>query len=200
VAERIFNNLIADLLSRGFSVRFQAKGKSMQPTIQEGEGIEVAPVEPSQIKQGDIILYQIQSTPIAHRVVAINGVRGKGSGVRNHRSSILDLLSSSVCRHSSALNPRYAFILRGDSSVSCDKAVAPQQILGKVVSVERNGRRLKLDSKRAKMLYQARLWTSRLKRAISRHYHPQSSWRLGSSARTSRLGRWARLGLNLEGK
>lgn len=130
----IFNNLIADLLSRGHSVRFQAKGKSMHPAIQEGEGIGVAPVEPSQVKRGDIILYRIQSGLIAHRVVA--------------------------------LTPHYSFILRGDASVSCDKPVAPQQILGKVVCVERDGRRVKLDTKIAKMLHQTRLWTSRLRRAI----------------------------------
>jgi hypothetical protein len=66
-----FADLATELLERGHSVRFQAPGRSMHPTIREGETITVEPVEPSAVKRGDIILYRSESGVIAHRVICI---------------------------------------------------------------------------------------------------------------------------------
>jgi len=120
----------------------------MHPTIKEGETVKVAPVASFDIKRGDILLYLVGKKIIAHRVVSIKRKKDYST------------------THSSKLNPQHLFILRGDASATCDEPVKAQQVLGKVVSVERGGRCVDLYSRRAKMLRIAHAWASRLKRFI----------------------------------
>jgi len=102
----------------------------MQPTIEDGEVITVAPVTPMAVKRGDILLYQNELGVFAHRVVRITG-----SGRRED----------------------VVYLLRGDASVSSDDPVRPAQVLGRVLTVQRAGRRIDLTSRRAKWLHAARL-------------------------------------------
>jgi len=120
----------------------------MHPTIKERETITVVPVAPFDIKRGDILLYLVGSKVIAHRVVSIKREKGDPS------------------TQSSRLSPQQLFILRGDASATCDDPVKTHQVLGKVVFVEKGGRRIDLYSRRAKMLRIAHAWASRLKRLI----------------------------------
>jgi len=131
-------NVSATLLAQGYSVRFSAPGTSMGPTIRDGETITVAPAAPSQIRRGDVVAYRRGYHVIAHRVVRVE-------------------------RH----NDSPAFLMRGDATTSCDPPVAPEQILGKVVSVERRGRQRKVSSRPAKLAYSARVAASRAKRSIA---------------------------------
>lgn len=148
--QELFLDLSTELLRRGQSVRFQAPGRSMHPTIKEGETITVVPVAPFDIKRGDILLYLVGKKVIAHRVVSIK--RGK----------------SESTTHSSKLNPQQLFILRGDASATCDFPVETQQVLGRVVFVENGDHNIDLYSIRAKILRIARACTSRPKRLILR--------------------------------
>lgn len=132
--QHFFINVSTELLRQGQSVRFRAPGRSMHPTIKEGETVKVAPVASFDIKRGDILLYLLGSKLIAHRVVSIKRKKDYST------------------THSSKLNPQHLFILRGDASATCDEPVKAQQVLGKVVSVERGGRCIDLYSRRAKML------------------------------------------------
>jgi len=142
----MFNEITAELLRRGAYVRFRAIGASMQPTIEDGELITVAPVAPESVKRGDILLYQSESGVHAHRVVG----RVKGT------------VPSPVagCR---ATGPRQGdcpldrYLLRGDASVSCDAPVRLEQVIGRVVAVQRGGRNLALDRRLANLLRLARL-------------------------------------------
>jgi signal peptidase len=127
--------VVFDLLSIGYKVCFCANGRSMNPTVREGEKIIVAPVAPSQLRVGDIVLYRNHRGVIAHRVVTIEKREGDAR----------------------------VFILRGDASRSCDAPVESRQILGKVVSVERNGWRMNVSSRRAKMARKLRGYVSRIK-------------------------------------
>ena len=77
----------------------------MHPTIRHGDLITVEPVEPSNLKRGDIILYRLQNGFIAHRLVNIEERNGCG----------------------------LTFFLRGDASTTCDAPVQPEEVLGKVV-------------------------------------------------------------------
>ena len=144
----MFHEMSAELLRRGNSICFRADGQSMQPTIRPGEVITVEPVVPSQIKRGDIVLYRAATGIIAHRVVRIK---------RKRRST-----------QSSLLSPHSSFVLRGDASRACDEPVAAGQVLGKVIAVERDGRSMVLDRKRAKIMSKGRLWASRLTRWMLR--------------------------------
>jgi signal peptidase I len=105
-------DIVSDLLRRGHSVRFRAKGGSMRPTIREGEAITVAPVRPAGIRRGDVILYRSARGVIAHRVARVE--RHPDGGL--------------------------VFLPRGDASRGRDDPVEKAAILGSVVAVERGGR------------------------------------------------------------
>ncbi len=132
-ASQIFLETSYELLRLGYAVRFRAGGQSMHPTIKDGEMITVEPVTPCDIKRGDILLYQFKKGAIAHRVLRVE-------------------------REDAQLQ----FILRGDSSVTCDAPVRAEKILGRVISVERKGRAINLVGGRAK------LWVSRYKARLLR--------------------------------
>lgn len=117
----IFQDVSSELLRLGYGIRFRPGGHSMHPAIKDGESVTVEPVRAGDVKRGDIILYRTERGLIAHRVVTI---RATGAGGRT-------------------------FHLRGDASDSCDAPVSEQQILGKVVAVERDGRNANLSGTRA---------------------------------------------------
>ena len=137
------NNLLLDLstelLGRGKRVRFKAPGRSMYPAIRENEAITVEPIKPRDVKVGDIILYRSGESLVAHRVIRIE--KGEGSASR--------------------------FILREDTWGTLDEPVEAEQILGKVVSVERAGRNIDLYGRRVKLRLIAHTLASRLKRWVS---------------------------------
>jgi signal peptidase len=120
----------------------------MHPTIRHGDLITVEPVAPSNLKRGDIIFYRLQDGFIAHRIVDIEERNGCG----------------------------LTFILRGDASVSDDAPVKPEQVLGKVVCLERNHRRIDPYSRRVRLWSMLYLWLARLKRGffqqLSTDFHP----------------------------
>lgn len=145
----LFFDLSADLLNRGYSVRFRANGRSMHPTIKEGEAITIKPVASSDVKRGDIVLYRHHTGVIAHRVIAIEETKPDDSLV---------------------------FVLRGDASGTCDKPVGSEQILGKVVCVARNGRWVALDSKQAKLFRMLRAGASRIKKWFCSGKTPVRYW------------------------
>jgi signal peptidase I len=127
----MFLALSADLLDQGYLVRFHSKGESMHPTIKDGETVTVEPVEPVDVKRGDIILYKsgVTGGVIAHRVIKMSKSRG-------------DITS---------------FVLRGDASQTCDLPIAPEQVLGRVVSIQRQGRNIELAGRRARLLRAVRV-------------------------------------------
>jgi signal peptidase I len=132
-------DLSTELLGRGKRVRFRAPGRSMYPTIRENEAITVEPVAPQDVKVGDIILYRSDESVVAHRVMRIEKER------------------SDTVR----------FILREDTLGTLDAPVEAEEVLGKVVSVERAGRNIDPYSMRAKMRLLVHTIGSRLKRYIS---------------------------------
>lgn len=119
-----FIDVVTDLLRRGHSVRFRARGGSMYPTIREGEAMTVAPVEPAAIRRGDVILYRSGQGVIAHRVAGVE--RGADGAL--------------------------VFVPRGDASTSLDEPVEKSALLGRVVAVERDGRALNPALRRARAL------------------------------------------------
>ena len=135
--------LSTELFARGLSVRFRAPGWSMHPTIDDGEVITVEPIEASEVKKGDIILYRVNDGVIAHRVVRIE------------------------MNESGALR----FTLRGDAARDCDEPVGSHQVLGRVVLVERQGRHVNPYSRKSKIVRTGHTWASRVKRGIIRISH-----------------------------
>jgi signal peptidase I len=119
----------------------------MHPTIRHGDVITVEPVEPSNLKGRDIVLYRRQSDFIAHRIVKIEERDGRG----------------------------LTFIVRGDASVTCDSPVKPEQILGKVVCLERDHRTIDLYSLRVRLGTMLCLLLARFKRNVFEKFLAQST-------------------------
>ena len=146
---KIFPELISDLLANGLKVKFRAPGYSMYPTILHEDVITVEPVRPEEVQVGDIVLYRNENSVIAHRVIKIE-----------NKSSIHTDSQSSV------ISPQSFFILRGDARPACDDPINAEQILGKVVSVERNGRCMNSYSLKIRLTFYVRRLVSCLKRFL----------------------------------
>jgi len=112
-------NLSRNLLGKGTSIRFQAKGFSMRPFIQDGDFITVSPVENSSVRIGDVVFYSTaENNTIVHRII------------KKYKK-----------------NGRMTLVIKGDASFGSPEKVDMQNVLGKVVAIERNGRGEKLDTK-----------------------------------------------------
>jgi len=110
----------------------------MHPTIRHADIITVEPVAPFKLKKGDIILYRLQGGLIAHRIVKIEKRNGGG----------------------------LTFLLRGDASINYDAPVKPEQVLGKVICLERDHRIIDPYSWRVSLWSMFYLWLARLKRVV----------------------------------
>jgi signal peptidase I len=107
-----FIETLQDLLALGHAVRFQADGWSMHPTIRFGETIVIEPLGQSPVRVGDVLLYRRGQGAIAHRVIQV------------------------ACSTAG----RRRLILRGDAADCRDSPIELEQVLGRVVGVERGGR------------------------------------------------------------
>jgi uncharacterized repeat protein (TIGR01451 family) len=67
-----FEALSRELLSNGFTVRFEARGASMSPCIRDREIVHVTPVIVSKLRKGDIVLTKGHSGFRVHRLVLID--------------------------------------------------------------------------------------------------------------------------------
>jgi signal peptidase I len=116
-----FLELSSDIFGKGKSVRFQAKGWSMRPFIRDGDFIVVSPVKNSFIRIGDVVFYPTtENKIIVHRVIG----KHKRDG-------------------------RIIMLLKGDAGLGPPEEVYMESILGKVVAIEKNGRKKKLDTTRS---------------------------------------------------
>ena len=118
------------------AVRFRAEGGEMDPTIRNGEVITIAPLDLDQLVAADVVLCRHADSVVAYRLVAI----GDESGSRR-------------------------YIVRGDASPDAIVMFAGD-LLGKVVSVFRDGRTVPLTGRRARLAFAARSAASRAKALV----------------------------------
>ena len=134
-------------------MRFRPSGRSMYPSIREGELVTVEPVVASDVTLGDIVLYRCERGLIAHRVIQVSRSRAE---LNAYRAAGFSLRASSG-------PDEWVFRLQGDASLCCDQPVEAHQILGRVTRVERAGRSVALASRGAKLWHKARRLASGLK-------------------------------------
>lgn len=65
----LFEQLSRGLLANGHQVRFQARGRSMQPLIRDGETLRVESVAPRRLRVGDIVVAKTPRGLRAHRLI-----------------------------------------------------------------------------------------------------------------------------------
>jgi hypothetical protein len=104
-------------LAEGISVRFRAGGRSMTPTIEDGEVLIVAPIAAPDVQVADVVFCRTRSRSMAHRVLSV--------------------------RRDAARAPRLT--LCGDAALEIDGPVTAEQVHGRVVAIERAGRRIDLE-------------------------------------------------------
>jgi hypothetical protein len=68
-----FHLLTSELIAGGYGLRFQAVGRSMLPTIQDGDIVHVRPVAGDMLKIGDIVLLRTGEQFKAHRIIRKRG-------------------------------------------------------------------------------------------------------------------------------
>ncbi len=130
--------LSALILERGDSLRFRARGNSMRPFICDGDVLLVQPGLETRV--GDVVLcWAEDGRLLAHRVARVDR--------QSHRCSIL---------------------LQGDGYPWPDGVAFLDNVLGRVVAVERGARKVCLDAGLPRWL--GRLWSgaSPLRRRIYR--------------------------------
>ncbi len=112
-----FAELSRDLLLAGRSVRLRARGGSMSPLVRDGDLILVRPIDADVVRVGDVVIVRDEPDRlVVHRVVR---------------------------RHSGPGGP--AFTVQGDQVVRPDGVFPAAQLYGRVVTIERDGRRIELD-------------------------------------------------------
>jgi signal peptidase I len=120
-----FYELSKDVLARGACLRFQARGGSMRPLIRDGDILEVQPVEVAEVRVGDVIFF------------------------RGHREN---MLAHRLVNKTRAEDGETKLIAKGDSASQFDRPVRPNQLFGKVISIERGQKRVELDSGLIKLI------------------------------------------------
>jgi uncharacterized repeat protein (TIGR01451 family) len=73
VESHTFRELANEFLASGLGFRFQAMGRSMLPTIQDGDLVHVRPVDAKSINTADIVLFKDAAGFKAHRVIKKRG-------------------------------------------------------------------------------------------------------------------------------
>ncbi|MBW2063651.1 MAG: signal peptidase I [Deltaproteobacteria bacterium] len=138
-----FQDLCTQLLVEGLGIRFMALGRSMYPTIREKDIITIAPIAPSEVKRGDIILYRSDSGIVAHRVLRVTTFQGT----------------------------KNQFTMGPDTWGKPREVIGVENVLGRVLHIERDGMRLDPYSARAKVRLALHKIASRTKRLL-RNPHP----------------------------
>ncbi len=102
-------DLAETLLEDNKSIKFSMKGFSMYPTLKEGDTGLVEKCSVDELKKGDIIVFRLNNNLIAHRLIEIKNI-----------------------------NNTKVFIAKGDKNSYYDKPVVANEIIGKLVSIQRN--------------------------------------------------------------
>lgn len=135
---RLFVDVTHEILQKGNQIRFRANGWSMHPTIRDGQVIEVDPIPPEALKPGDIGLFLEGGRVLAHRLVR----------------KLRDSEGESV------------YIFQGDGLEVPDAPVSRSSVLGRVVSVERDGRKVDVNSRKSRAIQWCHRFAHRFKRKI----------------------------------
>lgn len=65
-----FESLAISILREGQNLRFRARGASMHPFIQDGDLVEVQPVEANSVRRGDVVFCRLPDDRlVVHRVI-----------------------------------------------------------------------------------------------------------------------------------
>ena len=113
--EHLIRDMQEELFQKQDQGWFRIMSGSMRPLMDIDDRVLARPVDPEEVKPGDIILFRNSDALVTHRVVK-------------------------VIRH----NGKAMILQRGDAG-GTPGTITPEAIVGKVVGIEKNGRFLRLD-------------------------------------------------------
>jgi signal peptidase I len=113
----VFEPTLTAILDAGHTARFVARGDSMHPTIRDGEAVHVERPV-APFAVGDVVLARAKRGLTAHRIVRVRQRNGE-----------------------------VEFVTRGDNCLRNDPPLTRGDLVGRVVTVERNGSDLRLFDK-----------------------------------------------------
>ena len=112
-----FAGLSGEILARENRLRFRARGGSMYPFVRDGDILEVEPVDASAIRVGDVIFFLTAlGRALAHRVIK----------KRAEKDEVM-------------------LVTKGDQASASDQPISAKDVLGRVTSIEREGRNIRFD-------------------------------------------------------
>ncbi|MFB6839068.1 S26 family signal peptidase [Streptomyces sp. NPDC056361] len=80
-------NAVANRVADGATVTFRPSGSSMVPLIRSRQQVVVAPVDPTKVAVGDIVLARVAGTVYLHLVSSVDPVR-KRVQISNNRGRV----------------------------------------------------------------------------------------------------------------
>lgn len=134
----ILPDMWREVCSKGTTLRFKVSSGSMLPLLDVGDVIKVCRVEPSVVCVGDLVAFQDGNDIIVHRIIAKKSSHNK-----------------LIFRH------------RGENAVSSG-FFEGKNLIGRIISVEKEGREISLETLWHKINNKAVGWGLRLTDSI--HY------------------------------
>jgi hypothetical protein len=110
----VFRGILRDALARGDCVRFEARGVSMIPFIQDGDLVTVGPLRPEAVKTGDLVAFPRPEAGMGRVAV--------------HR--VVQVLPTGL-------------VVRGDAAFKPDGVIPFEQVIGSISKVEHEGREVR---------------------------------------------------------
>ncbi len=139
--QSILGEMWREACNRGRILSFKIVSNSMSPMIEAGDVVRVSRAVPSEVQIGDVIAFQDGQNVMVHRVIGISWA-----------------------------NQQLYFRHRGD--VGASSAIIPaEDLIGRVTVIEKEGREIRLDSRRHIMSTRILGWRLRLVDTLGRAQH-----------------------------
>jgi len=117
VWESVYTQLLREWIDAGEPAWLPLSGESMVPFLPSGSKVLVSQTEAGQIRRGNLLLYEAEGRIICHRVL------------RRRR-----------------YGASYTFLTKGDGRRMTDPWVCAEQVIGKVMAINRNGSIVRLNT------------------------------------------------------
>jgi signal peptidase I len=150
-SEKASKALVEEVVRSFGKVRLRVLGTSMAPAVLPGDLVSVRRVDLDEISAGEMVLFLQNERLFVHRVVSRNVVSATGN-------------TEELC-----------LITRGDRLRHDDPPVSSKELLGRVVSIERDNRNVELAPHGSNRLFARLLRAS--DRATYLHLRLHACWR-----------------------
>lgn len=112
-----FHKLLFDIAQKGINLKIPVWGYCMSPFIRHGDVVIIKPMNEAEVSIGDIVVFLYRHRMFVHRLISKYQKKGKT-----------------------------VLLTKGDSFPHFDQPISPEDVLGKVVAIDRGKRKINLDN------------------------------------------------------